>query len=151
MADDPFAPVERWLTSALAALEPGARKALFREIGREVRKRNAHRISRQTGPNGTPWPARKRNSHGKVRSTAKMLQGLRELRRLTVQADASGAEIGYSGRTARLAAVHHFGSVDAVEKGGASVKYPARELLGIAPEDLAFVRACILAALSPGR
>lgn len=149
MSDDPFAPVERWLTSALAALEPGARKALFREIGREVRKRNARRISRQTGPDGTPWPARKRNSHGKVRSTAKMLQGLRELRRLTVQADASGAEIGYSGRTARLAAVHHFGDVDAVEKGGASVKYSSRELLGLNAEDLAFVRDKLMAALSP--
>lgn len=148
MADDAFAPLERWLTQALAALEPAPRKALLREIGRELRKRNARRISRQTGPGGEPWRPRKRSTRGQVRSTAKMLQGLRDLRRLAVTAGAGGVEIGYSGRTARLAAVHHFGEVDTVAADGARVKYPARELLGFAPEDVAWVRERALGALT---
>ncbi len=146
-ADDPLAPVERWLAQALAALEPSARKALLASIGRELRKRNQRRISRQTGPDGAPWPPRKRNGHGKVRSTANMLQGLREIRRLALSAGPGGMELGYSGRTAKIAAVHHFGEVGAVGQEGPKVKYPARELLGLDADDIAFVRHAIMDAL----
>lgn len=147
MADDPLAPVESWLTAGLAALEPAARKSLLRDIARTLRRRNQRRIGRQVGPDGESWPARKRNSHGKVRSTAKMLLGLRPVRRLGAKADANGATVGYSGVTARIAEVHQFGGVDAVEPGGPKVKYPARPLLGFSAEDLAFVRERIMAAL----
>jgi phage virion morphogenesis protein len=150
-AADPLAPVEAWLAHALAALEPGARRALFGDIGRELRKRNQKRMSRQTGPEGKPWRARKPNKHGRVRAAVKMMRGLREARRMTMKAAPGGVEIGYSGRLGRIASVHHFGSVDAVTKGGPLVKYAARPLLGAAPEDVAYVRERIMAALDPAR
>ena len=149
MADDPIAALEDWLTQALAALEPGARSALFREIGRELRKRNQRRITRQTAPDGTPWSPRKRDQFGRVRKAAKMMLGLRQARRMALKATPGGLELGYSGRLAQIAAVHQFGAVDAVTEGGAKVKYPTREILGVAPEDLAYLRERIMAALSP--
>lgn len=147
---DPLAPVERWITTALERLNPSARKTLFRDIGRQLRQRNARRILRQTGPDGTPWAPRKLNAKGKIRDRAKMLQGLREARRLALKADASGMELGYTGRNARRASVHHGGEVDAVAKDGPRIKYPARPLLGLSPEDLAYVRDRLMAALDPG-
>lgn len=151
MAADPFAALESWLTQALAALEPAARRALFGEIGRELRKRNQRRMFRQTDPEGKPWRARKRDKRGRVREAAKMMQGLREARRMALKASSGGVEIGYSGRLAAIASVHHFGSVDAVAKGGPQVKYAARPLIGAPPEDVAWVRERIMAALDPAR
>lgn len=151
MADDPFAALESWLTQALAALEPAARRALFGEIGRELRKRNQKRMSRQTDPDGKPWRQRKPDNRGRVRKAAKMMQGLREARRMALKYGPGGAEIGYAGRLARIASVHHFGSVDAVTKGGPQVKYAARGLIGAPAEDVAWVRKRILSALDPAR
>lgn len=139
MSDDPLAPLERWLIQALSALDPSARAALMRDIGRELRKRNQRRIARQTGPDGTPWPARKRNSHGKVRKTARMLQGFRDGRRMKLSAGADGMELGYSGRSGWLATIHHYGEVGEVEQNGPNIKYPARPLLGFSPDDLEYV------------
>lgn len=144
---DPLAPIERWLTDTLATLEPGRRKTVLATIGRELRRRNQRRQSRQTGPDGTAWTPRKRDKAGRVRSTAKMLQGLRELRRLALSAAPDGLQLGYSGRNARIAAIHHFGEVDAVEQGGPVVKYPARPLLGKPPDDVAFIRERLMAEL----
>lgn len=148
-ADDPFAEVEDWLRSAAAALEPSARKTLFAEIGRELRKRNQKRMSRQTDPEGKPWQPRKPDKRGRVRAAVKMMKGLREARRMALKATPGGVEIGYSGRLAHIASVHQFGSVDAVAKGGPMVKYPARGLLGAPPDDIAFVRERIMAAIDP--
>lgn len=144
---DPLAPLERWITATLETLEPRQRKAILAKIGRGLRQRNQRRISRQTGPDGEAWTPRKRDTAGKVRSTAKMLQGLRAARRLTLKAGPDGVEVGYYGRTARIAAVHNYGEVDAVEPGGPVVKYPARPLLGVAEADMDFVRKSLLDAL----
>lgn len=148
MPADPFIPLERWLTATLETLEPARRRVLLRDIGRELRKRNQRRISRQTGPDGTPWAPRKRDRAGRVRNHAKMLQGLREIRRLALTATPNAMELGYSGRTARLASVHHLGEVAEVGPGGPNVKYPARLLLGLPADDLAFVRQYLMDALA---
>lgn len=148
---DPLIPVERWLASALATLAPANRKTLLRDIGRELRKRNQRRISRQIGPDGTPWPARKRDSAGRVRSTAKMLLGFRDGRRMKLSATPDGMELGYSGRSGWLATIHHYGEVSSVESDGPRVKYAARPLLGIDESDLEFVYGMISDALKRGK
>nr|WP_255448355.1 phage virion morphogenesis protein [Telmatospirillum sp. J64-1] len=147
-ADTAFAGLDAWLRKAMAALEPGERQKLFREMARELRKRNQQRITRQAGPDGQPWEPRKRNAKGRVRSTAKMLIGLRAVRRMVISADGNGAEIGYRGRNAQIAAVHHHGHVDNVAPNGPRVKYPARQLLGLSVADLDWARARILEHLS---
>ena len=140
MSADAFAEIDAWMKSLLAATAPAARKRLLRELARELRKRNQARMARQTGPDGAKWEPRKRNSRGKVRDTAKMMVGLRAARRLRIGVTADGAEIGWRGRTARIAAVHHFGGVDAVAEDGPRTRYPARELLGISAADRSKIR-----------
>ncbi len=76
-----------------------------------------------------------------------MMKGSREARRMALKATPGGVEIDYSGRLARIASVHQFGSVDAVAKGGPQVKYAARGLIGAPPEDVAYVRERIMATL----
>lgn len=147
MTDDPLQPVERWLTQALTNLEPARRQVLLREIGRELRRRNQRRMSRQVGPDGTKWEPRKRDRSGKIRKKKAMMLKLREDRRLALSATPDGMEMGYTGRDGRIAEVHHLGEVDEVERGGAKVKYPARPLLGLHPDDLAFVRERLMAAI----
>ncbi len=52
---------------------------------------------------------------------------------------ANAVTVGYEGSTARIAAVHHFGAVDAVSEGGPRVRYPARPLLAISGEDRTWI------------
>ena len=148
MTEDAFADLDGWLKSAIAATAPAARKRLLRDIVRELRKRNQARITRQVAPDGEKWEPRKKNARGKVRSTAKMLIGLRAARRMRIKVKADGAELGYEGRTARIAAVHQFGGLDAVSDNGPRVRYPARPLLGVSADDRAMVRSLLLNELS---
>lgn len=148
MQADPFAGLEHWLKTAVAALEPGRRRQVLRDLGRELRKRNQRRMSRQTGPDGTPWAPRKRNRNGSVRKRVRMMEKLRQIRRLEMTATADTMELGYSGRTALIALVHQLGDVSEVAPGGPNVKYPARELLGLPPDDIAFVRQFVLDAIA---
>lgn len=146
---DTLAPLERWLAQAVAALEPEVRKSLLREIGTELRRRNRARELAQIGPDGTPWRPRKRGADQRIRSHAKMMIGLRALRRMGVKAAADSVEVGWSGRDAAIALVHQDGAVDTVRHNGASVKvkYAARELIGWPQEDLDYVRDRLMAAL----
>lgn len=89
---------------------------------------------------------------GAIRKAVKMMSELRAARRLaTRKADASGAEIGWSGRDARIAAVHQLGGVDYVDKQhhpDLKVQYPERPLLGVADGDPAAIRALIVQRLA---
>ncbi|MBK5910133.1 phage virion morphogenesis protein [Rhodothalassium salexigens] len=141
----PLDPVDAMLEEALRALSPRERQALFRDLVRELRRRTQARITRQEAPDGTPWPPRKRDARGRVRSRAKMLTGLRHARRLHATSTPDGASLGYRGSTGRLAAVHHHGLRDRVSANGPTVAYPARPLLGLSPADRAWLRDRLLA------
>lgn len=149
MAENALAQVERWLQHAIAALEPTARRALFRDILTELRRRQQKRIAAETAPDGQKWAPRKRDREGRVRKLVKLLQGMRRARALVVQARADGGTLGYSGRAGRIAATHHLGQVDAVAPGGPRVKYAARALLGLTDDDKAMIRERVLAAVAP--
>lgn len=90
---------------------------------------------------------------GRVRKAVKMMLGLRQARRLACRkAGANAAEIGWTGRDARIASVHQLGGVDYVDRARTiEARYPARELLGVAPADAAAARAVIIARLAAGR
>ncbi len=147
MSADALADLDDWLKSAVAALAPAARKRLLRDIARDLRKRNQARITRQVAPDGEKWKPRKKSPRGKVRTAARMLIGLRAARRMRVKVKADGAEIGYEGRTARIAAVHQFGGMDAVAEGGPRVRYPARPVLGISVGDREWIRTEVIERL----
>lgn len=147
------------MSQALAALSAGQRKALFREVGREMRQRNAARMAAQIGPDGAPWaarqPRRERDSHGKVRRAAQMMVKLRQAKRLQVDASAAGVDVGFRGRNAMIASIHHHGGMDYVDRHQSDVRaaYPARPLIGLPADDVHAVRHIILshiAAKLPG-
>lgn len=150
--EDPFLPLEQWLATAMGALDPARRRQLMAEIGRELRRRNQKRMAAQTGPDGVPWAPRKRDAHGRVRKTVKMMMGLRQARNMALTATKDGMELGYAGRIGRIAEVHHLGEVDGVERNGSGpkVKYFARALLGAPEEDLDYVRSRILQEIGQG-
>lgn len=150
MTDAGFIAIEAWMGKALAALAPAERSALFRRIGRELAKRNRQHMMRQVGPDGTAWAPRHRDRHGRVRKAAKMMVGLRAARRMKTTSTAAGAEIGWNGRDARIAQVHQSGALDYVDRAvtDKQVRYPVRQLIGLSPEDVDFVRDTIMGHLA---
>ncbi|WP_073955801.1 phage virion morphogenesis protein [Thalassospira sp. TSL5-1] len=153
MAQSEFNGFERfdaWIEQAIASLSPAGRKRLLRDIAREIRKRNQQRITKQQDPEGKPWEPRKRDSEGKIRGAKKMMLGFRKARRMQMTATPQGASVGFTGKTAAIAAVHHFGAVDYVEAGGPRIKYPERPLLGISKEDMAMIRDRLINEIASG-
>lgn len=128
--------LEKWMQQAIENLSPARRKALFRDIGKDVRKENQKRITRQEGPDGDRWPQRKqRRRHGQVKQKTKMMMGLRKARRMALETGPDGVSIGYTGNTAKIASVHQYGGMDYVEEGGPKVRYPVRKVLGLSDKD----------------
>ena len=78
------------------------------------------------------------------RKAAKMMQGLARVKWLQTQGTGNSAVVQFVGHAARIAAVHHYGLKDRVRPGGAQVDYPARELLGFAPQDIDGIRDILL-------
>jgi phage virion morphogenesis protein len=141
---------EEWMKSGIEALSPSSRRVLFRRIAIDVRKFNQSNITKQQAPDGTKWEARKRiqSKPGQIKKKAKMMMGLRLTRRMGVKATSDGAEIGFSGRTAQIATVHHTGGMDYVSKDGPKIEYPMRQLLGFSPELLSLIEDRVIAHLT---
>lgn len=106
------------------------------QIARRLRETSQAHIQAQTNPDGSPYEKRKPQKRAKVgRVRRKMFTKLRTNRYLKVEASSDGAFVAFAGQAQRIARVHHFGLRDRVEKNGPTVKYAARELLGITDTD----------------
>jgi phage virion morphogenesis protein len=149
-AGDELVAIDAWMAKALRALSALERFQLFRRIGRELVTRNRGRMVRQVGPGGERWAPRARDKHGRIRAAGKMMVGLRAARRLKATASGDGAEIGWTGAAARIAAVHQEGALDYVDRENsyAKARYPVRQLIGLPEDDIAFVRQALLDHLS---
>ncbi|SFO51615.1 phage virion morphogenesis (putative tail completion) protein [Variovorax sp. OK605] len=145
MADDLRA-LEDWATPLLSALTPPKRRALARKIGQALRREQAARIAAQRNPDGTAYEPRKttqaRLQKGRIRRS--MFEKLRAARHLRVEVDADGVAVGFFGRTARIARVHHFGLRDKVQPGGPTYQYPARGLLGLTDPERELIKDLLL-------
>lgn len=150
MADDLRA-LEDWATPLLSQLTAPKRRALARQIGQALRRKQAERIASQRNPDGTAYEPRKttnaRLQKGRIRRT--MFEKLRAARHLRVEAEDDGVAVGFFGRTARIARVHHEGLRDLVQPGGPSYKYPARGLLAMNDEERELVKDMLLQHLAP--
>ncbi|SDZ71323.1 phage virion morphogenesis (putative tail completion) protein [Variovorax sp. YR266] len=150
MADDLRA-LEDWATPLLSQLTAPKRRALARQIGQALRRKQAERIASQRNPDGTAYEPRKttnaRLQKGRIRRT--MFEKLRAARHLRVEAEDDGVAVGFFGRTARIASVHHEGLRDLVQPGGPSYKYPARGLLAMNDEERELVKDMLLQHLAP--
>ncbi|RZJ62941.1 MAG: phage virion morphogenesis protein [Acidovorax sp.] len=138
MADD-IMQLEGWLAPLLDRLTDGERRKLAIDVARDLRRENAASIRAQHGPEGEAWAPRKnplREQRGQLRKRNAQrlfakLAGAKHLRAQTVGGD---AVVAFTGRTERIARVHHFGLRDSVKPGGPEYDYPARPLLGISDD-----------------
>lgn len=149
MADNLRA-LEDWAGALLAKLQPGARRQLNQQIGRELRRSQQQRIAAQRNPDGSAFAPRKprqlRAKKGRIKR--KMFAKLRQAKHLKVQSSADTIAIGFMGRVARIARVHQYGLRDRPERGQADVQYDRRELLGFTDADLDLIRDRLLEHLT---
>ena len=141
--------IDSALGALLTRVSPAARRRLARELASRLRQRNQARIAAQTGPDGTPFAARKparfRARTGTIRRA--MFSKLRTARWLKTGASPDSASVGFVTRVGRIAAVHQYGLRDRVRPGVDTV-YPRRPLLGITPQDEEDVTDTVLAHLT---
>ena len=126
-----------WADALLAQLDAPARRKLMRAIATELRDQQRRRIAEQQNPDGSAYEPRKpqlRQRPGRLRRA--MFIRLRTGKHLKASAGADGAVVKFFGGAQRLAAVHHFGLRDRVNKAGLEVTYPRRRLLGFGDADV---------------
>lgn len=124
--------VDAWLAALLNQMEPAQRSRMLREVARDVRKIQQGNITAQRTPDGTAWEPKRvtaRTKKGRIRR--KMFMKLKTAKYLKAQADASQAEVSFTGQVQRIARVHHYGLRDKVNRRGTVVKYAERPLLGV--------------------
>ncbi|RAN49259.1 tail protein [Herbaspirillum rubrisubalbicans] len=149
MSDD-LQRLEEWAGTLIAKVQPAQRRQLVRQVANDLRREHTRLIAQQVAPDGTPYPARKnrkelRGKSGRIKKQkAAMFNKLRTNAYLQVQADASQLSVGFFGKVARIARVHHEGLPDKVAPRGPSYKYPARPLLGFNQGDETLLRESLL-------
>lgn len=147
MSDD-LRQIEDWASALLAKLAPAGRRKVAQAVATALRTSQQQRIAAQRDPGDAPFVPRKRRKDlrgkkGRVKQQA-MFAKLRTSRWLKARATPAGAEVGFAGRVARLAAVHQYGEMDAVAPGGPRVRYPQRRLLGFAERDRTMIRDLLI-------
>ena len=145
MADE-LQRLEDWVAPLLARLSPVESRRLALAMARELRAQQQRTMAAQTAPDGSAWQPRKppaRDARGGIRRAAQrgrlraaMFTGLRRSKWMKASATPAEATVGFVGRAARIAALHHWGGPDKVTPQGPVYDYPARPLLGI-PDELA--------------
>ncbi|WP_343723292.1 phage virion morphogenesis protein [Herbaspirillum seropedicae] len=149
MSDD-LQRLEEWAAALIAKVQPAQRRQLVRQVANDLRREHARLIAHQVAPDGTPYPARKnrkelRSKSGRIkRQKVAMFNKLRLNKYLQIKADASQASLGFFGKVARVARVHHEGLPDKVAPRGPSYKYPTRKLLGFNRASEALIRESIV-------
>ncbi|MDU6416489.1 phage virion morphogenesis protein [Mixta calida] len=129
---DELQKIDDWLAALLANLEPAARTRMLREVARDVRRIQQQNITAQRAPDGTAWEPRRmtaRTKQGRVKR--KMFTKLKTAKYLKAKANASQAEVRFTGQVQRIARVHHYGLRDRVSQDGPKVKYAERQLMGV--------------------
>lgn len=145
-----FHELESWLGGLLINLEAPARRTLARAVAAEMRRRQVKRIGEQRNPDGSAYEPRKpqlRQRPGRVRRN--MFARLRTARFLKAQSDPSAAVVTFVGRAQRIAAVHHFGLRDRVNKAGLEAQYPERRLLGFEDTDVDRIADLVISYVAP--
>lgn len=143
----------------LASVDPAARRRLALAMGRRVKTANAARIRANVTPDGDAMVPRKRriarpNRLGPPEPLApqkkgKMFRKAATPRWLRVRADADGAQIGFNATGARILRIHQDGGRAQVgpQPDAPFATYPARQLLGLSPEDRVQLLELVAAAI----
>ncbi|MBL1266244.1 MAG: phage virion morphogenesis protein [Halomonas sp.] len=146
MADNMEA-LEEWVGPLLAKLDVKQRRALARNVARDLRRRQRERIRAQTNPDGTPFAPRKeqrlRAQQGSIKRRA-MFSKLSTAKWLKATAQGDTAVVGFFGSVARIATTHQRGLKDRVSRDGPRVEYAQRELLGFTVLDREHIMDSVL-------
>ncbi|MEQ4541150.1 MAG: phage virion morphogenesis protein [Billgrantia sp.] len=143
--------LEQWVAPLLAKLTPAERRKLAGRIARDLRRRQQQRIITQRNPDGSPFEPRKpqnRQQRGRIRRLP-MFMKIRRAAHLRTKGQPNAAEVGFVGRIAQIARVHHYGLRDRVRPGGPDYQYPSRELLGYSEADLRMISDTLIDHLTP--
>ncbi len=142
--------LEEWVGPLLAQLDVKQRRALARNVARDLRRRQRERIRAQTNPDGTPFAPRKpqsfRAKQGSIRRRT-MFTKLATAKWLKATNQGDTAVVGFFGNVARLAITHQRGLTDRVSRDGPRVEYAQRELLGFTALDSEMIMDSVLAHL----
>jgi phage virion morphogenesis protein len=142
--------IAAWAHSLLARLDPAEQRKVNRKVAADLRKAQARRIATQTNPDGSPYEPRKprrASKKGSIRKRA-MFSRLRTSKFLRTSATPTDLTVGFIGRAARIARVHQDGLTDRVDRGGKTIRYPQRVLLGLTDADLDAVQDSLLRHLA---
>lgn len=145
--------IEQWAGQLLARLSTQERRKLATTIAQDLRRANQARIKAQQNPDGTPFAERKKKNfkskQGRIKSQkAAMFAKLRLASHLKAKGNGDGIEVGFIGRTARIARVHQYGQRDKIDPKGKVIKYDQRQILGITESDRAKIMDAVLQHLS---
>lgn len=144
--------LEEWVGPLLAQLDVKQRRALARNVARDLRRRQRERIRAQTNPDGSPYAPRKaqrlRAQQGSIRRRA-MFTKLSTAKWLKATNHGDTAVVGFFGNVARLATTHQRGLKDRVSRDGPQVEYAQRELLGFTALDSEMIMDSVLTHLDP--
>lgn len=149
-----LAPLDDWCNGLLARLSPTERRALARDVARELRSRQVARIAAQQNPDGSAFTPRKpqkaRVKRGAIRR--QMFSKIRTTKWLKSKATPDAAEVVFIGQVQHMARVHQSGLRDRVNRRSRlEVQYPERKLLGFTPAEVAMVGDIVLDHLARGR
>ena len=134
-----------YLAPLLTKLSDAERRKLEMSIARKVRAAQKTRITRQQNPDGSAFvPRKKRLRDKKNKIKNKMFNLIKTSKYMRIERTSEGVAIGFMNRVANIARVHQYGLRDRVEKGGPTVKYDSRELLGFTPAELEMIESEVL-------
>jgi phage virion morphogenesis protein len=141
---DGLTEVNTALDGLVSAMSPAGRKKLGLRLGQLLRRENQRRIAANVSPDGGAFAPRLRQK-GKKAKSGKMFKKLRQARHIRLIRSANEVRLEFSGQGGRVAAVHHFGLRDKVNKGKKPVhSYAARPLLGFSRQDTEALEMLIL-------
>ncbi|OTG61239.1 phage virion morphogenesis protein [Acinetobacter sp. ANC 4204] len=134
-----------YLAPLLTKLSDAERRKLEMSIARKVRASQKTRITRQQNPDGSAFvPRKKRLRDKKNKIKNKMFNLIKTSKYMKIERTSEGVAIGFMNRVANIARVHQYGLRDRVEKGGPTVKYDSREILGFTPAELEMIESDVL-------
>ncbi len=131
--------LNEWSQRVLAGLAPERLTQLQRDVAKLVLVRNQARIIDQKNTDGSPFEPRKTNS-ALLRNKPLFLK-LRTRKHLKLRHTQKGTTVGFSGKSGRIARVHHYGLAETIR--GVNIRFPKRELLGLNTDDLIAIEAVI--------
>lgn len=147
-----LSPLDAWCAALLQRLQPTQRRALAREVARDLRESQSRRIAAQLNPDGSAFEPRKTQARGKRGAIRKkMFSKIRTAKWMKMESNPDSAVVTFVSGVQAMAKVHQYGLRDRVDKRrGAEAIYPERRLLGFTRQDVERVRERVLHHLAGG-